>query len=128
MNFYECVLLLKSTLTEDEALVVIGKFQKIVEDRKGTIHATQRLGKKRLAYELKKERKADYVILYLELPSPSDELEIDRSARLDERVLKSMIVKRKKIVLPTTEHTHEGESSGVQFHDSMMDSSEGEAI
>jgi small subunit ribosomal protein S6 len=127
MNFYECVLLLKSTLTEEESSTVIGKFQKIVEDKKGTVHATQRLGKKRMAYELKKERKADYVILYIALPNASDELEIDRTARLDERVLKSMIVKRKALVLPTTDHPAEAESGAEQFRESM-DAGEGEAI
>ncbi|MEC4683182.1 MAG: 30S ribosomal protein S6 [Nitrospirota bacterium] len=127
MNFYECVLLLKSSLTEEESAAVIGKFQKIVEDKKGTVHAIQRLGKKRMAYELKKERKADYVILYLALPNASDELEVDRTARLDERVLKSMIVKRKSLVLPTTDHPAEAESGTEHFRDSM-DAGEGEAI
>ena len=127
MNFYECVLLLKSSLTEEESAVVIGKFQKIVEDKKGTVHAIQRLGKKRMAYELKKERKADYVILYLALPNASDELEVDRTARLDERVIKSMIVKRKSLVLPTTDHPAEAESGTEHFRDSM-DAGEGEAI
>jgi small subunit ribosomal protein S6 len=128
MNFYECVLLLKSSLTEEESAAVIGKFQKIVDDKKGTVHAIQRLGKKRLAYELRKERKADYVIMYLEFPNASDELEIDRAARLDERILKSMIVKRKKLILPTTEATSEGGSGGDHSRDSMMESDEGEAI
>lgn len=127
MNFYECVLLLKSSLTEEESAAVIGKFQKIVEDKKGTVHAIQRLGKKRMAYELKKERKADYVILYLALPNASDELEVDRTARLDERILKSMIVKRKSLVLPTTDHPAEAESGTEHFRDSM-DAGEGEAI
>ncbi len=127
MNFYECVLLLKSSLTEEESAAVIGKFQKIVEDKKGTVHAIQRLGKKRMAYELKKERKADYVILYLALPNASDELEVDRTARLDERVIKSMIVKRKSLVLPTTDHPAEAESGTEHFRDSM-DAGEGEAI
>lgn len=110
MNFYECVLLLNSNLTDEESAQVVEKFQKIVEERKGTVHLIQRLGKKRLAYELRKERKADYVILYVELPVASDEIEIDRAARLDERVIKSMIVKRKKLVLPATESASEGES------------------
>ncbi len=103
MNFYECVLLLKPTLSDEESASVVGKFEKIVGDRNGTVHATQRLGKKKLAYELKKERKAEYVILYIELPNASDELELERNARLDERVLKSMILKRKKLLVPPTE-------------------------
>ena len=109
MNFYECVMLLKSSLSEEESASVVGKFEKIIGDRKGTVHAIQRLGKKKLAYELKKERKAEYVILYIELPNASDELELERSARLDERVLKSMILKRKKLVIPPTEgHSEQG--------------------
>ena len=125
MNFYECVLLLKPTLSDEESAAVVGKFEKIVGDKNGTVHATQRLGKKKLAYELKKERKAEYVILYIELPNASDELE--RNARLDERVLKSMILKRKKLVVPPTEG-HAEHPAGAESTTEGAVSVEGAAI
>ena len=112
MNYYECVLLLKPSLTEEESNSVVAKFEKIVTDRKGVVHSTQRLGKKKLAYELRKERKAEYVILYIELPNSSDEIEIERAARLDERVIKNMVIKRKKLVIPSVEGHSENISGG----------------
>lgn len=127
MNFYECVLLLKPTLSEEESSSVVGKFEKIVVERNGTVHAIQHLGKKKLAYELKKERKAEYVILYIELPNASDELELERSARLDERVLKSMILKRKKLVIPPTEGTSQ-QATGADSSSEGLAEIEGAAI
>jgi small subunit ribosomal protein S6 len=102
MAFYECVLLIKSQLSDEEAAAVLDRFQKQVDQLGGTVHHVQKLGKKRLSYELKKERRADYVILYLELKNTTDVAEIDRLARLDERVIKSMIVRKDKLVLPAS--------------------------
>lgn len=127
MNFYECVFLIKPSLSEEESASVVGKFEKIVTDKNGTVKATQRLGKKKLAYELKKERKAEYVILYIELPNAADEVEIDRSARLDERVLKVMVVKRKHLLIPPPEgHSDSGPSQGSLLTEEVAET-EGEA-
>ena len=110
MYFYECVLLLKPTLSDEEAQATISRYEKIVEDKGGRLHATQRLGKKRLAYELRKEKKADYVILYAEFKNPSDQIELERVARLDERIIKSMNLRRKTLVLPTVESSSDSTS------------------
>ena len=129
MNFYECVLLLKPTLTDEEAQATISRYEKIVEDKGGRLHATQRLGKKRLAYELRKEKKADYVILYAEFKSPADQLELERVARLDERIIKSMNLRRKTLVVPSMDSSAESASSAAGLSEEMNASEvEGEAI
>ena len=129
MYFYECVLLLKPTLSDEEAQATISRYEKIVEDKGGRLHATQRLGKKRLAYELRKEKKADYVILYAEFKNQSDKIELERVARLDERIIKSMNLRRKTLVLPTVESSSDSTSgsSGAEGEMAPHDV-EGEAI
>ena len=61
------------------------------------------MGKRRLSYELKKERRADYVVLFIEFQKSEDIAEFDRQARLDERIIKNMVVRRPKLVLPAVE-------------------------
>ena len=128
MYFYECVLLLKPTLSDEEAQAVVSRYEKIVEEKGGRLHATQRLGKKRLAYALRKEKKADYVILYAEFKSPSDQLEIERVARLDERVIKSMILRRKFLVVPTLESSSESGAQNTEAGAAFAGAPEGEVI
>ncbi|MCL5953505.1 MAG: 30S ribosomal protein S6 [Nitrospiraceae bacterium] len=129
MYFYECVLLLKPTLSDEEAQATISRYEKIVEDKGGRLHATQRLGKKRLAYELRKEKKADYVILYAEFKNPADQIELERVARLDERIIKSMNLRRKTLVLPTVESSSESTSGSSGAGEEMAAHDvEGEAI
>ncbi len=129
MHFYECVLLLKPTLTDEEAQATVARYEKIVEDKGGRLHATQRLGKKRLAYELRKEKKADYVILYAEFKNPADQIELERVARLDERIIKSMNLRRKTLVVPPMDSSAEapGASAG-STEDMGAPDVEGEAI
>jgi|UniRef100_A0A7C3QWH9 small subunit ribosomal protein S6 len=103
MAFYECVLLIKSNLSDEDVTAVIGKFQNLVVSREGTVHHVQKMGKRRLSYELKKERRADYVVLFIEFQKSEDIAEFDRQARLDERIIKSMVVRRPKLVLPAVE-------------------------
>lgn len=126
MAFYECVLLIKSQLSDEEAAAVLDRFLKQVAQSGGTVHHVQKLGKKRLSYELKKERRADYVILYLEMKNTSDIADIDRLARLDERVIKSMIVRKEKLVLPST--TASSEERPEERGESAKGAGEGEAV
>ena len=110
MAFYECVLLIKSNLSDEEIASVLGKFQNLVVSREGTVHHVQKMGKRRLSYELKKERRAEYVGFFTEFQKSEDIAEFDRQARLDERIIKTMVVRKNKLVLPSSEGTGEEKS------------------
>lgn len=116
--FYECVLLLKSQLSDEESAATVSRFTTLIESKSGTIHHVQKLGRKRMAYELNKEKRAEYVILYLELKNPADISELDRQARIDERVVKSMIVRREKLSFPKPESSQD--EGMVEQDDSSM--------
>ncbi|MHB1756038.1 MAG: 30S ribosomal protein S6 [Leptospirillum sp.] len=105
--FYECVLLLKSQLTDEESALTVSRFTNLIESKSGVVHHIQKMGRKRMAYELNKEKRAEYVILYLELQNPSDISELDRQARIDERVVKSMIVRKEKLNFPKSDSSQE---------------------
>jgi len=122
MAFYECVLLIKSNLSDEDVATVLGKFQNLVVSREGTVHHVQKMGKRRLSYELKKERRADYVVLYIEFQRSEDIAEFDRQARLDERIIKAMVVRRPKLVLPAVEGPAEEKTETARV------TKEGEAV
>lgn len=120
MAFYECVLLIKSQLSEEEVATVLERFSGLVTSKEGTVHHIQKMGKRRLSYELKKERRADYAIFYIEMKNTTDIAEFDRQARLDERVIKSMVVRKEKLLLPSLEPSvpfseERGESTRSSF-------------
>ncbi|MCL4461370.1 MAG: 30S ribosomal protein S6 [Nitrospirae bacterium] len=122
MAFYECVFLIKSNLSDEDIAAVLGKFQNLVASREGTVHHVQKMGKRRLSYELKKERRAEYVVFFVEFQKSEDVAEFDRQARLDERIIKTMVVRKAKLVLPVTE------GAGEEKSDHSKVTKEGEAV
>ena len=122
MAFYECVLLIKSNLSDEDIAAVLGKFQNLVVSREGTVHHVQKMGKRRLSYELKKERRAEYVVFFVEFQKSEDIAEFDRQTRLDERIIKTMVVRKSKLVLPSSEGTAEEKSEHTRS------AKEGEAV
>lgn len=66
---YECVLLIRPNLSENQAKMVAKELYPIIQDNGGTIHHAEYWGFKTLAYKLKKNTKAHYVLINFELSS-----------------------------------------------------------
>ncbi len=116
MNTYESIFILRPTLNEDEAQNTIRKIEGLVKNG-GELIATENWGKKKLAYEIMKEKRGIYVLLRFrgkgEVVS-----ELERNYRFDDRVIKFLTVKLDKKELKflekkeTLSHSHEGENKG----------------
>ena len=91
MRKYEIIFIIKS-LEEDATNAVIEKFEKLIAANGGTIDKEDRWGKKRLAYEIKKESEGFYVIFYVTC-EPACVDECDRVMKITEEILKHMIVR-----------------------------------
>lgn len=91
MRKYEVVFIIKS-LEEEVTNNVIEKFEKLVAANGGKIDKEDRWGKKRLAYEIKKETEGYYVIFYVTC-EPACVKECDRVMKITEEILKHMIVR-----------------------------------
>lgn len=91
MRKYEIIFIIKS-LEEDATNAVIEKFEKLIAANGGTIDKEDRWGKKRLAYEIKKEAEGFYVIFYVTC-EPACVNECDRVMKITEEILKHMIVR-----------------------------------
>lgn len=91
MRKYEVVFIIKP-LEEEVTNGIIEKFEKLIASNGGKIDKEDRWGKKRLAYEIKKESEGFYVIFYVTC-EPACVDECDRVMKITEEVLKHMIVR-----------------------------------
>lgn len=91
-RLYESVLIFKGRFTEDEyrqALnSIIGKIKNITD-----INKIDEIGLKNLAYEIGKNKKGYYVVIYYKATSQAV-LEIERIFRITEDIIKFITIKK----------------------------------
>ncbi|MGB8954431.1 MAG: 30S ribosomal protein S6 [Tumebacillaceae bacterium] len=87
MRAYETMLVLKPDLEEETRDAVINKFEQVVAKEGGTVLPTTKLGKRRLAYEIKDIREGFYLLLNFEAASTTP-AELERLMKIDENVLR----------------------------------------
>ena len=91
MRKYEVIFIVKP-LEEEATNAVIEKFSKLITDNGGTIDKEDRWGTKRLAYEIKDCTDGYYCLLYVTC-EPACVAEVDRVMKINDDLLKHMIVK-----------------------------------
>ncbi|MBT9172446.1 MAG: 30S ribosomal protein S6 [Syntrophomonadaceae bacterium] len=95
MSRYETMFILKPDLEEEKYDALIAKFKGIIEAGKGEVINLTRIGRRRLAYEVKKFREGFYLLLnYSGESSVTDELE--RNFRITDDVIRYLIVKEEE--------------------------------
>lgn len=94
MNTYESIFILKPTLNDEDVQKAIGKLEGVIKQG-GELIATENWGKKRLAYEVMKEKKGIYVLLRFR--GKGDLItELEKNYRFDDNVIKFLTVKLDK--------------------------------
>jgi small subunit ribosomal protein S6 len=92
MRRYETICIVNPNLDADSLKEVVAKFSGVIQKLKGYLFAVNEWGKMKLAYEVKKFDKGYYLVLdFCGLPVVVRELE--RSLKLDDRILKYITVK-----------------------------------
>jgi small subunit ribosomal protein S6 len=92
MNIYETVVILNPSLGEDEAKAVLNKLPEIITTSGGEMLKIDPWGKKRLAYEMNKQKMGNYFLMLYKAPSATVKKLEDYFKVLDV-VLKFMVVK-----------------------------------
>ena len=92
MKKYEMMFIVKSTVEENVASATVENIKNIVTSMKDEITKFDDLGNKKLAYPIKKEVTGSYYVMYF---NANNELisELDRKARIDESILRHLIIK-----------------------------------
>ena len=92
MNQYESVIIINPSLDGDGLKAVITKFTDLI-NKNGKVESAEELGKKKLAYDVKKNKEGYYVIFTFEAkPDSIDELE--RVYRIDDNIIKFIVVRK----------------------------------
>ncbi len=96
MPFYETVFIARQDLSPKQVEDLTARMTKILTDNGGKVHKTENWGLRTLAYRIKKNRKAHYVLIESDTP-PAALLEMERNLRLDEDVLRYLSVREEAL-------------------------------
>ena len=92
MNKYESVIIINPNVEEQTIKTLIAKFTDLINSD-GKLDKVDELGKKRLDYEIKKQKEGYYVVFYFEA-NPTLIAELERVYRITDEVMKFIVVKQ----------------------------------
>jgi small subunit ribosomal protein S6 len=91
-NEYEIVFIAKPTLNDDGVAALNERFATVITGQGGEVATTELWGKRTLAYPIQKFFEGFYILSRVALP-PKGTIEVDRMLRLNEDVLRHLIVR-----------------------------------
>ncbi|MDI6889612.1 MAG: 30S ribosomal protein S6 [Thermodesulfovibrionales bacterium] len=92
MNIYENIIILNASLADEEIKSAITKIEEFITGHGGEIVKINIWGKKKLAYEIKKQKRGLYVLLVYKTP-PSTIKKLEEFYRVFDAVKKHIIIK-----------------------------------
>ena len=92
MNKYESVIIVNPNVEENALKELIERFQTLI-NTDGKVEQVNELGKKKLAYEINKNKEGYYVVYDFEA-KPNLIAELERNYRITDEVIKFIVVKK----------------------------------
>ncbi|HOQ75552.1 MAG TPA: 30S ribosomal protein S6 [Thermoclostridium sp.] len=92
MRKYECVYVISPTLEEEQVKAVVERFNNLVSQY-GELESTEEWGRKKLAYEVQKQKEGYYVLMNFSA-NPDFPAELERNFKITEEVLKYLVVSK----------------------------------
>ena len=92
MNKYELALIVNAKIEDDARAAVVEKAKEYITRFGGTVTEVEDWGKKKLAYEIKKNKEATYFVFKFEA-EPSFIAELERIYRITDEVIKFIVVR-----------------------------------
>ena len=99
MELYESLFIIRASVSDQETAALIEKMKAVAEKTGAQFIKSENWGKKKLAYEVKRERKGTYVYFYFRAPNTTVG-ELERSYRLEDSIIKFLTVHLKKELVP----------------------------
>ena len=94
MNKYESVIIINPNLEEEAIKALIEKISNLI-NTDGKVSSVEEAGKKKLAYEIKKNKEGFYVVFKFEA-NPELITELERVYRITDEVIKFIVVKEEE--------------------------------
>ena len=91
MNKYESVIIINPSVDEEGIKALIAKYTEIINNE-GKVESVNEIGKKRLAYEIMKNKEGYYTVFNFEA-KPELIAELERNYRIDDNVMKFITIK-----------------------------------
>ena len=92
MRNYEIMFIIRPTLGEDEVKKVVNNFKKVITDNGSKVTDVKEMGQRELAYEIRKFNTGYYYLFVVEANADAEQ-EFSRVARINESLLRHLIVK-----------------------------------
>nr|WP_241864232.1 30S ribosomal protein S6 [Nakamurella antarctica] len=92
LRHYELLLILDPNLDERTVAPSIDTFLNVIRQGGGTVDSVEIWGKRRLAFEIRKNAEGIYAIINVTAPSASV-TELDRQLNLNESILRTKIIR-----------------------------------
>jgi small subunit ribosomal protein S6 len=99
MAVFETVFIVRPNLSDDEVAKMTEKVKGLIEKHGGALLRSENWGKKKLAYEIKKEKKGTYVLLWFQGDGKLVS-ELERTYRIEDGVIKFITVRAPHDKLP----------------------------
>jgi len=95
MHTYESIFIINPNQTDEETAAVIKKMQDVVTNQGGEMIKFEDWGKKKLAYEIKKQKRGHYAFFQFNA-APAVIRELERTYKMTDSVIKFLTVKLEK--------------------------------
>lgn len=92
LKHYETMFILKPTLTEEEIVAQLEGIKALFEKNGAEIVSTDNIGIKELAYEIAKQKRGYYYVIYFKAPAASL-AEIERNYKNNENLVRFIFIK-----------------------------------
>jgi len=92
IRHYETMFIVKPTLTDEETQAEIATVKSNIEKNGGEIVSVEDMGTRQLAYEIQKQKRGYYYVVYYKAPSESVK-ELERLYRVNENIIRFIFIK-----------------------------------
>ena len=99
MELYESLFIIRPSVSDEETNALIEKMKGIAERTGAQFIKSENWGRKKLAYEVRRERKGTYVYFYFKAPNNTVG-ELEHAYRLEDNIIKFLTVHLEKELVP----------------------------
>jgi len=92
IRHYETMFIVKATLTDEETQAQIALVKSNIEKNGGEIVACDDMGTRQLAYEIQKQKRGYYYVIYFKAPTEAIK-ELERNYRVNENIIRFIFIK-----------------------------------
>jgi small subunit ribosomal protein S6 len=99
MELYESLFIIRPSVSDEETNALIEKMKGVADKTGAQFIKSENWGRKKLAYEVRRERKGTYVYFYFKAPN-NTVAELEHAYRLEDNIIKFLTVHLEKELVP----------------------------